>query len=303
MNEDIIKEYIKTGKIAANISKYVREIVKPNVPVLEIAEKIESKIIELNAKPAFPVDVSCNEIAAHYSPFWQDKNLAEGLVKVDFGVSINGYIIDNALSFDLTAEQKYKELIKASEKALDVAINLIKNRKENDKQVAVREIGKEIYKVIVSYGFSPVRNLSGHELKQYNLHAGLTIPNYDNGNNAKLQEGVYAIEPFATPGVGLVQESKPSGVYQLSMKKAVRDAKTREILQFIESEYKTLPFAARWLIKRFGLRALLSLEILEQQGCLHQFPQLVEKSRMPVSQAEKTILLVGEKIIVLEEDK
>ncbi len=298
MDSEIEKKYIQAGKIAKAISEYARKIVKPGMPALEIAEKIEEKVLELDAKPAFPVDVSCNEIAAHYSPLWQDKTLANGLTKIDFGVAVDGYIVDNAISVDLTEEQEYKMLIKSAEQALEAAINIVRSKRD----IAVREIGKEIHRVITALGFSPIRNLSGHELKQYNLHAGLTIPNYDNGNETVLQEAAYAIEPFATAGTGIVQEGKPSGVYKLECMKAVRDSQTRKILKFIELEYKTLPFAARWLAKKFGSRALISLQMLEQQGCLHQFPQLVEKSRMPVSQAEKTILIKKDKVLVLGDE-
>lgn len=300
MDTEIEKKYVEAGRISAAISEYAKKIAKPEMPVLEIAEKIESKIVELGGKPAFPATISCNEITAHYSPFWQDSFLAQGLAKIDFGVAVDGYIVDTAISIDLTKEQKYSALIKASQDALNSAINLIRKNYENNKEVRIREVGREIHNSINALGFSPLRNLSGHELKQYKVHAGLTIPNYDNNNETVLQEGVYAIEPFASLGVGLVQDGKPSGIYQLEYKKAIRDSKTREISKFIEEEYKTLPFAARWLVKRFGSRALLSLQLLEQQGCLHQFPQLIEKSKMPVSQAEKTVLIIGKKVIVLD---
>jgi methionyl aminopeptidase len=298
MEPGIEKKYVQAGSIAAEIFAYARKIVKPEIPVLVIAEKIEERIFSLGEKPAFPVDVSCDEIAAHYSPLWQDKNVAKGLVKIDFGVAVDGYLVDSALSIDLTAEQKYKALIKSAEDALAAAIRIVRGKRET----AVRDIGREIHRVITANGFSPIRNLSGHEVKQYNLHAGLNLPNYDNGNEAIIHDGVYAIEPFATAGIGIVQEGKPSGIFQLKEKKPVRDMQTRKILQFIEQEYKTLPFAARWLAREFSSRALLSLQMLEQQGCLHQFPQLIEKSRMPVSQAEKTILIAGEKVVVLGED-
>jgi methionyl aminopeptidase len=298
MDNKIEKKYIQAGNITSVISKYIKSIVKPETLILEIAEKTEAEIVKQGGKPAFPVDVSCNEVAAHYSPFWQDKNVAQGLVKVDFGVAVDGYIVDSALSFDLSAEQKYKELIKSAEDALAAAIKLVKS----NKNIALGEIGKEIHKVITGSGFSPIRNLSGHSLEQYQIHAGITVPNYDNGNKAILQEGAYAIEPFSTAGVGLVKEGKPSGIYKLEQKRVVRDSETRKILQFIEAEYKTLPFAARWLIKQFGSRALLSLQLLEQQGCLHQFPQLIEKSNKEVGQAEKTMLITKENIFVLGED-
>ena len=302
LDEEAENSYIKAGRIACSIFSFAKKIVKPNAPILEIAEKIESEIIKLGGRVAFPATISCDEIAAHNSPLWQDKTIAFGLVKVDFGVTINDFISDNALSFDLSPEQKHAVLINAAESALNNSIKFIKEAKRNGSEASLGEIGNRIQEAITLAGFSPVRNLSGHELRQYMVHSGLTIPNYNNESKTELQDGAYAIEPFATSGVGVVQDGSPSGIYQLEHVKPARDSFTREMFKFIQEEYKTLPFSARWLIKKFGMRALLSLQTLEQQGCLHQFPQLVEKSRMPVSQAEKTILISGKKVIVLGEE-
>jgi methionyl aminopeptidase len=296
LNEEEFKNYKKAGQITANAVNFARKLVKPEVPLLEIAEKTEEKICQLGGKPAFPVDVSCNEIAAHYSPSWNDKSIAKGLVKVDIGVAVDGYIVDTAFSLDLSPEEKYKEMINAAENALAEAIKIAKH------DIAVNEIGKRIQQIITQAGFSPIKNLSGHELAQYRLHAGLTIPNYDNNNPTKLKETAYAIEPFATSGLGLVQEGSPSGVYEFKMKKPVRDKATRAVLDFIEQRYKTLPFATRWLVKKFGTRSLLSLNLLEQAGCVYQFPQLNEKSHAAVSQAEDSILIIKDKTISLTKD-
>lgn len=296
LTEEEIKKYQEAGRIAVKAVNFARNLVKPEMLMLEIAETVEAKILDLGGKPAFPIDVSCNEVAAHYSPSWNDSGTTAGLAKVDLGVAVEGYLVDTAFSLDLSPEAKYKEMIKAAENALSEAVKSAKLG------MPLNKIGRNIHKSITSAGFSPIRNLSGHELARYKVHAGLTVPNYDNNNISKLQEGAYAIEPFATSGVGMVQEGKMSGVYELREKTPVRDASTRKILDFIESEYKTLPFAARWLIKKFGSRSLLSLKFLEQAGCIYQFPQLIEKSREPVSQAEDSILILNGKTLVLTKE-
>lgn len=293
-----IKRWKEIGKIGAKAFTYAKSLVRPDVAALEIAEKVEEKIASLKAKSAFPISISCNEIAAHCSPTYNDTTKIEGLVKLDMGLRLDGYICDVACSFDLTPEQKYQKLIKASEEALKNAIKIIKEG------TTICEIGRTIQKTISDFGFSPIRNLSGHELRPYLLHAGINIPNYDNKNKTALKEGqVIAVEPFATPGVGLVQDSRKSDVYHLIEHKPIRDATAREMLEFIEKEYKTLPFSSRWLIKRFGQRALFSLRLLEQAGILHHFAQLVEKSKQPVSHAEHTILVGKEKAIVLTSEE
>jgi len=292
-----IQKWKKAGEIAALLMRKALTLSKPETPLLEIAEKIEQEAEKLKVKFAFPINLSIDEIAAHYSPLYDDKTIASGLLKIDMGVSIDGFISDIARTVDLTAEGKYKEMIRVNEQALSGAIKTARYG------VEVCEIGKTVQEIITSKGFSPVRNLCGHEMKQYELHAGITIPNYDNNNKAKLQEGIYAIEPFATTGIGIVQDRKPSGVYMLQdEKKQVRDMKAREMLQFISKEYHTLPFSSRWLVKKYGLRALLSLKFLEQQEILHSFFQLVEKSGAPVSQCENTIMIEKNKAVVLTAD-
>lgn len=281
----------KAWEIASQVKKWIEMQIKKGVPLLEIAEKIENKIVELKGKPAFPVNLSINEIAAHCTPSYDDKTLAHGLLKVDFGVHIDGWIFDTAFSVDLENSEENKKLIEASEKALENAIKFCK------KDVSVGEIGKHIQETIESFGYSPVINLSGHEMDHYKLHAGLVIPNINNGSNETISEGLYAIEPFATNGNGKVHDGRPSGIYMLVDERNVRNPEARKILGFIIENYKTLPFCSRWLVKEFGTKALFALKQLEANGNLHHFAQLVEKSGSKVSQAEDTII-VDEKGVV-----
>ena len=333
--ETIDKEkIIKAGKIASETKKYAASIIKEGVPLLEIAEKIESKIVELGGKPAFPVNLSIDNIAAHYTPSHDDKTTAHGLLKVDIGVSIDGWAADTAFSIDLENTEENKKLIEASKKALENALKLIKDKIEKnivkvnkdkigadsnvnnnsqsasdserilkesnqqDEQISTDEIGETIQKTIESYGFSPVINLSGHSMNKYELHAGITIPNINDKKNIRLKEGLYAIEPFATTGSGRVHDGKPSGIYELKETKNIRSPIAREVLEFIAKEYNTLPFCSRWIIKKLGTKALFGLKQLEDNGNIHHYSQLVEIPGSKVSQAEQTILISSEKVIV-----
>ena len=285
------QKIILAGKIASEIRIYAKTIVKKNVPLLEIAEKIETKIFELGGKPAFPTNLSINEIAAHFTPSHDDKTLASGLLKIDFGVHVEGWIADTAFSMDLENNPENKKLIEASEKALDKALKTIK---EN---IRTNEIGKEIQSEIESYGFKPIANLTGHQIEQYNLHAGLAIPNIDDKRNDTIQKGLYAIEPFSTNGSGKVYDGKPSGIYSLVEQKNIRSQTAREILDYISEEYQTLPFCSRWLVKKFGTKSLIALRQLEENGNIHQYPQLIEIGKGKVAQSEHTILIDKEKIV------
>jgi len=292
MNLSEISKLQKAGEIAKEAKALAKEIAKPGVPLLKIAEKIESLIAKKGASPAFPVTLCINEVAAHSTPKHDDKEKASGLLKIDIGVHISGFIADTAISLDLENSKENQELIKAAERARDRAIESI------SLQTELREIGKVIEETIKSFGFSPIINLSGHSIDPYDLHSGITIPNCDNGYEATFPIGVYAVEPFVTPGSGKVINGKPSGIYHLESEGNVRDPLAREILKYIKDQYKTLPFCSRWLVNKFGTRALIALKRMEDASLLHHYPQLIESSRKKVSQAEHTVILLEDKMII-----
>ncbi|MFH1972361.1 MAG: type II methionyl aminopeptidase [archaeon] len=288
-----MEQWIKAGKIGAEILSYAKTKAKPGISLLELAQLIEKKTADLKAKPAFPINLSLNHMAAHYTPLKDDKLILkeEDILKIDLGVHIGGYISDTALTIGPN-----KELIKASEEALKEAIKFA------CPGIELRKIGAVVQNVISSYNFAPIKNLSGHQIKQYDLHAGLTIPNYDNGNTTKLEEGmIIAIEPFATTGKGKITEGKPASIYRFIQNKPVRDATTKKILNYIEKEYSTLPFAKRWLQEKFPT-ANFALRNLENQGAIKQYTQLPEESKGLVSQAEHTILVKDKPIVLTRRD-
>lgn len=279
------EDYNKAGQIAVQVKKYAREIIKPGSSLLDIAEKIEAKIHELGGECAFPVNLCIDDIAAHYTPNHNDGTRAEGLLKVDIGIHIKGSIADTAFSLDLADLEENRKLIQAAHDALEEA------KKTAKQDIEVWKIGKAIQDKIESLSFSPIRNLCGHSLDSFSVHAGKTIPNCNNNSNQNLSEGAYAIEPFATNGLGLVYDGKPSGIYRFESRKAIRDPLAREILEFIEKEFKTLPFCERWIYKKFGSRSVLALHLLEQANIISQYPQLIEKGHGKVAQEEDTILV------------
>ena len=289
MNKEKI---IQAGKILSEVREYTQKFIKKDMPLLEIAEKIEEKIFKLGGKPSFPTGLCINDIAAHYTPSHDDKTLANGLLKIDIGAHIDGWIADTAFSIDLENNKENKELIESSEKALENVMEKIK------KNIQIREIGEIVQKTIESSGFSPIINLSGHQVEEYDLHAGISIPNFDNGNENLLPKGLYAIEPFSTSGNGKVYDGKPSGIYQLISEKNIRNPIARQVLELIKKEYQTLPFCSRWIVKKFGTKALIGLKQLEENKNLHHYAVLVETSHKNVAQTEHTILIEDKEIIV-----
>ena len=292
MEKAEIENLKKAGEISKQVKIFARSIIKKGDLLVEIAEKIEKKIVELGGKPAFPVNLSINEIAAHATPSLNEETKAHGLLKVDIGVHIEGYSADTAFSLDLENSSENKKLIDAAELALQKAVEIFSFG------VKFREVGAIIEKTIKSHGAEPIRNLSGHSIGHYDLHSGMNVPNHDNFSEQTIENDVYAIEPFATTGHGQVIDGKKSGIYHLEKAGTVRDPFAREILNYIKEEYKTLPFCVRWLEKKFSSRALIAMKRIEEAGLVHHYNQLIEKDRKPVAQAEHTIIIEGNKKII-----
>jgi methionyl aminopeptidase len=292
MEQEEVEKLKKAGKIAAQVLEFGRGLIKKDVSLLEVCKKTEEKIFELGAKPAFPAQISCNHIAAHYCPDEDDKIVfSDQVACLDVGVHVDGFIGDNAVTVDLSG--KNENLVKASREALENAIKTVKVG------VTLGEIGRAIQDTIQKYGFAPVRNLCGHGLGKYSQHTKPSIPNFGNGDNTKIKEGmVFAIEPFASTGAGIVQDSGIATVFSLENKKPARNAITRQALKEIEG-YDNLPFTTRWLTKKFGVKAKFALREMEQLGMLHSYAPLADKDKGIVSQAEHSILVDDDGNVVI----
>ncbi len=290
MEKEIFEKYIKAGKILREIKKEAKKQVKEGAKILDIAEKLENKIKEMGGKPAFPLNISINEIAAHYTPEENEETIIKetDLVKIDIGVHIDGYIADSAISINIA--NNHAKLIEASQQALENVKSILKIG------VSLKEIGKEIEQTIKRKGFNPISNLSGHFLEKYIPHFAPSIPNIENNLEFEIKDGAFAIEPFATSGRGFVREYGRTDIFSLESVKPIRNPNARKIMKHIEEEYKTLPFAERWLqigiskfSRDFALRELIN------NGNLRQYPVLKEK--YPVSQTEDSFIIYNEEII------
>jgi len=293
MEEETLNKYIKAGNIAAQALEFGRGLVKPGIKILDVAEQIEAKIVDLGGQPAFPVNISFDDTAAHYTPTPNDETvLDKQVVKLDVGVHVDGCVGgDTARTIDLSGE--YTDLVKASEEALKAATKVV--------QIGTTfgEIGAEIEQAIESFGLKPVRNLSGHGLGEWTVHTGFSIPNYDTKDPTPLEDGmVFAIEPFASTGVGLIQDKGVPYIHSLTARKPARNPVTRQVLKKLDP-YGSLPFANRWLTRDFpAFKVSVALKDLDQLGILKSYPPLVERSGGIISQAEHSFY-VGDKVIVL----
>jgi methionyl aminopeptidase len=292
MDDETIEYYKKAGKIAAEALEFGRQLIKPGARILDVCIKVDDRIKELGGEIAFPTQISCDDTAAHFCPDIEDNSVFEKqLCCLDVGVHVNGFIGDNALTVDLSGENS--ELVKASREALENAL------KKVGIGVTLGEIGKEIHDTIVSYGFSPVRNLSGHGLGKFDIHTSPTIPNFDTGDETELEEGMaIAIEPFATKGEGIIYESGNPGVFQLIAKKPVRNPFTRNAIKEID-KLNGLPFAKHWLQAKLGkAQAAFALREMEQLDIIRGYPPLVDKGHGLVSQAEHSVIILEKPIVI-----
>jgi methionyl aminopeptidase len=277
---EAIEKTIKAGEILKKVVKEAEEKVAVGSRILDVAEFIENRIVELGARPAFPCNISINSDAAHSTPARGDERVFKkgDLVKIDIGAHIDGYIADMAISIDLG---DHGDLIRAAREAVFNAIDVVKAG------VDTARIGKVIEETIKNYGFKPVVNLSGHGLLPYIAHAPPSIYNYATQKGIELEEGmVIAIEPFATDGVGKVVERGECEIYSLLNPKPLRLRTMREIVSEISEKYKTLPFAKRWLNV-----SDLWISKLVREGVLREYPVLTEVSRRAVSQWEHTVIV------------
>ena len=293
MNDTIYEKYKQAGTIAAEIRTYGAQLIKPGTLFLDVAEKIEEKIKEKGAFPAFPVNLSRNEIAAHYSPRHDDHSIFNrgDVVKLDVGVHVDGYIADTAVTIELETN-KYDDMIQASHEALEAAIGTIKA------DVNLQDIGSVIHKVITSHGYRPIENLTGHSLHQYELHAGLSIPNIPTamGRRRPQVDDVVAIEPFATNGHGQVIAGEGSNIFLCndSVKaRLVRDTGAKKLYEYIWKTFQTLPFAQRWVHNEVS-NSSRSLRKLSFLGLIKHYPQLIERQHGMVTQEEHTVIITEE---------
>lgn len=293
MESEQREKWLLAGRIGKEIRELGISLCVPGAKILDIAEAIEKRTVERGAKPSFPPNISINQIAAHYTPKYDDKTeLKKGdIVKIDVGASVDGYLSDTAAS--VAVGEDGNKLVNATKEALEAVINVIKPG------IAVSEISKVIDDKISSFGFSPIVNLGGHGIGRYSLHEGEFISNSKNYSGSFLRkEGVVAVEPFATDGGGYVIDSTEVQIYQLIVNKNVRSTLGREILKYIAEEYNELPFAKRWIINKFGRLAEIEIRNLVAAGSLHEFNVLKEKDNGLVSQFEHSFLFDDDRVIV-----
>lgn len=288
MDRKTAEKYREAGRIAKKALDKASSMIEGGVKLEKVAEKTETIIKDEGAQPAFPVNLSLNDEAAHYTPERGDKKVfsKRDLVKVDVGAHVDGYIGDTAATVDLGNNKKLVESAKmAGENCLKAA----------EPGISLGRLGEIAENTIKKKKFNPVQNLGGHSLDKYEQHAGTRIPCIKTDTMEELEVGrAYAIECFATDGSGKVIEGKSGNIYKYQGGN-VRDRTSRKILKVVKNNYRTLPFTSRWLrVPKPRMR--LAINQMVRKGIIKDYGILKEEEGGQVAQHEHTLIVTEEGI-------
>lgn len=222
MNQDFLTDYRRGAEVHREVRQWAQKWIKPGMTLTEIAEGIEDSVRALTGHQGleegdalkggmgFPTGLSINHCAAHYTPNAGNKMVLkqEDVMKVDFGVHLNGRIVDSA--FTMTFDPTYDNLINACKDATNAGV------REAGIDVRMSDIGAAIQEVMESYEceikgttypVKCIRNLNGHSIGRFNIHGGKTVPIVKGGDQTKMEEGeTFAIETFGSTGKGYVRD-------------------------------------------------------------------------------------------------
>jgi methionyl aminopeptidase len=288
-DKEELEKFRLSGKILRETREEIRSFVKEGMLLIDICEKVEGTIRAKGGKPAFPCNVSINEVAAHYtSPPGDKSTIPEGsTVKVDLGVQVDGYVTDTAFTAAFSFEGR--AMTATAELALKTVIDNIHG------DMGLSSIGSLVETTIKNRGFRPISNLTGHSVGRYLIHAGTSIPSVSGFSPYKVRAGeVYAVEPFVTlpDAIARVDDKPQVTIYRLLKAKTTKTDVAQKLLRFIENNFRTLPFAERWItgvVPPEQHKAAFK-ELLASKAVMG-YPVFVEASEKPVAQAEHTLLI------------
>ena len=288
LSSDDLDKLRKAGRVAAQALQIGMDMVAPGVKLIDVAAETESFILAHGARMAFPVNLSINEVAAHYTPAPKDRRVFEigDVVKVDVGAHIDGFVGDTAGTVE-AGTKNYTRMIEASRNARDAVTEFIGDG------CPMNEIGKIVDAAIKRSGFVPISNLMGHQIKPYNLHSGLSVPNVDDNNRTPVEAGmVLAIEPFATNGAGKIRDAKQGNIYRVARNLPIADPDLKAFFEELCEKTTSFPFCERWFDHP---KTSVYMNKLMRHGLITAYAQLVEVKGGCVTQSEHTVYVSGKK--------
>ncbi|XP_030522262.1 methionine aminopeptidase 2B-like isoform X1 [Rhodamnia argentea] len=269
----------RAAEVHRQVRKYIREILKPGMLMTDLCETLENtvrKLISANglqAGIAFPTGCSLNWVAAHWTPNTGDKTVLQydDVMKLDFGTHIDGLIVDCA--FTVAFNPMFDPLLEASREATNAGI------KESGIDVRLCDVGAAIQEVMESYEVEingktfqvkSIRNLNGHSIRPYQIHAGKSVPIVKGGEQTKMEEGeFFAIETFGSTGKGYVREDLECSHYMKNFDVGhipLRLPRAKQLLATINKNFSTLAFCRRYLERLGETKYLMALKNLCDAG-------------------------------------
>ncbi|KAF5026672.1 hypothetical protein F66182_1221 [Fusarium sp. NRRL 66182] len=308
----ILNDYRKAAEVHRQVRQWAQDSIKPGQTLIDIANGIEDGVralldnqgIEpgdnLKAGMGFPTGLCLNQETAHYTPNPGQKDVVlkyEDVMKVDFGVQINGWIVDSA--FTMAFDPTYDNLLAAVKDATDTGLKTTGiDVRICDVSAAIQE-AMESYEVEISgkvYPVKPVRNISAHNIKHYQIHGGKSIPFVKNSDQTKMEEGeIFAIETFGSTGTGILHDDIGIYGYRLEddapKKVNMPFASANRLHKVIREQFGTIPFCRRYLQRLGEDRYLAGLNCLVSNGILEAYEPLADIKGSYSAQFEHTILL------------
>ncbi len=282
-----LERWRRAAEISSRARDYGLRLTVPGARRRDVADAVEAFIRDQGAAPAFPVNLSRNDEAAHFTPSRDDDaEFVDGdVVKVDVGAHLDGAIADTADTVEVGGTHRYENLVRAAREGLAAGIAAVRPGARVD------ELSRAIAAAIRSRGLKPIENLTGHSIERYLLHAGKAIPNVPDHSDASLVEGeIIAIEPFATNGAGRIRNGPFGNIARFRGDPGRADP----ALSALFGRFRTLPFAMRWAATPEEEAALR-----RARRTLQTYPVFVEEGGGWVAQAEHTILVGPDRAEVL----
>lgn len=311
LEETMWDDFRQAAEVHRTTRAWANKTMQPGVKLFDLVEGIDGmnrKLIgektgllgELEAGLAFPVGCSLNNCAAHYTPNAGDETVLQydDVCKIDFGVHINGRIIDCA--FTKTFNPRYDALKAAVADATNTGVKNAGIDMRLGELGALIQEAMESYEVELDGKMMPVkciRNLNGHSIGQYVIHAGKTVPIVKGGSNQRMEEGeVFAIETFGSTGKGYVHDDMECSHYMIEANyidqmPPVRTQKARQLAGMLKRKFGTLAWCKRWLDRAGETRYLGALKQLVDSGWVQDYPPLCDIKGSYTAQLEHTILL------------
>jgi len=304
MYEQIYKEMRIGAEAHRQVRRHVRSVAVPGAKMIDICESLEAasralmKENGLESGIAFPTGCSLNHCAAHYTPNSGDETVLkyDDVCKIDFGTHVNGRIIDCA--FTLHFNPRYDKLVEAVKDATDTGIRTA------GIDVRLCDVGDAIQETMESYeveldgktyGVKSIRNLNGHTIAPYQIHAGKTVPIVKGGEATRMEENeVYAIETFGSTGKGYVHEDMECSHYMKNFDAGhvpLRLAKAKQLLNVINQNFGTLAFCRRYLDRIGQTKYLMALKSLCDNGVVDAYPPLCDVKGCFTAQFEHTVIM------------